>query len=269
MTKGDIGPVFTLPANGAPTVVLSGLKIGVAGTNMASVSVGGGTMQLYGVTLKAPATVSAGILDIGHSVVADQARVSCSANGTLNVTDSTLHDTITTTNCTLKMQRNHFEAVSAVALDATDSMLLVENNTIVSSDYFTDPMNVSGLAGSIIRFNTFVNLSGVTMSATPLNCNQLVVATNNIFAWNSVTQPSCATKYSLFDLPAGTPAGAGNRSADVATFFVDLANKDFHLAASSPAKGMGEPGPVTVDADGHPRPMPAGSNPDIGAYEAP
>lgn len=269
VTRGDIGPVFMLPANGAPTVVLSGLQIGVAGTNNESVSVAGGTMQLYGVTLNAPAKVSTGILDIGHSVLADKAQVTCTSNGTLRVTDSLLHATINTQNCTLTMQRNHHESVSAVTLSATATMLLVENNTIVNSDYFTDPMSVDGLAGSSIRFNTFVNVSGIDMGATVLYCNQLVTATSNVFAWHSSTQPSCATRYSLFDQLAGTPAGTGNRSADVATFFVDLENKDFHLAASSPAKGMGEPGLVNVDADGNPRPLPAASNPDIGAYEAP
>lgn len=269
VTRGDIGPVFTLPANGAPTVVLSGLKIGVSGTNNESVSVAGHTMQLHGVTLNAPATVSGGILDVGHSVLADKASVTCTTNGTLHVTDSQLHATIYTQDCTLTMQRNRHESVSAATLNANATMLLVENNTIVNSDYFTDPMTANGLAGSFVRFNTFVNVSGVDMGATSLTCNQMVTATSNIFAWHSSSQPNCATKYSLFDQLAGTPAGTGNRSADVATFFVDVESKDLHLAASSPAKGMAEPGLVDVDADGNPRPLPASSNPDIGAYEAP
>jgi hypothetical protein len=63
--------------------------------------------------------------------------------------------------------------------------------------------------------------------------------------------------------------GIGNRSADVETFFKDRQARDFHLAPNSPALGFGEPGLVTVDLDGNARPIPAGSLPDVGAYEAP
>jgi hypothetical protein len=46
--------------------------------------------------------------------------------------------------------------------------------------------------------------------------------------------------------------------------------KDLHVAAGSPAKGIGQQGTgVTEDIEGNPRPSPAGSSPDVGAYEAP
>jgi hypothetical protein len=76
--------------------------------------------------------------------------------------------------------------------------------------------------------------------------------------------------YSLVDAVAGLQPGTGNHVGDAATFFVDLANLDLHLAANSPAKGIAEMGlPVTTDIDGAPRPDPGGSAPDVGAYEAP
>jgi hypothetical protein len=53
------------------------------------------------------------------------------------------------------------------------------------------------------------------------------------------------------------------------TFFKDHQAGDFHLSSNSPGIGLGEPGLVATDLDGNPRPMPAGSLPDVGAYEAP
>lgn len=63
--------------------------------------------------------------------------------------------------------------------------------------------------------------------------------------------------------------GVGNRSADVMTFFRNRQAGDFRLSPSSPAIGFGEPGLVATDLDGNARPAPAGSMPDVGAYEAP
>jgi hypothetical protein len=59
------------------------------------------------------------------------------------------------------------------------------------------------------------------------------------------------------------------RSADMATFFVDRQAGDLRLSPSSPARGFGEPGLIAADLDGNARPMPSGSLPDVGAYEAP
>jgi hypothetical protein len=97
--------------------------------------------------------------------------------------------------------------------------------------------------------------------------------TSNIIAFNS-TAPltsSCAAEHSLFDLPGAERAtqGTGNRSADVATFFKDRTNGDFHLATNSPALELGLPGLVNEDFDGVVRPVPAGTNPDSGAFESP
>ena len=58
----------------------------------------------------------------------------------------------------------------------------------------------------------------------------------------------------------------GNIDAD--PMFVDTANGDYHLKDWSPAIGAGTAsGAPTTDIEGKPRPNPAGSNPDMGAYE--
>jgi predicted outer membrane repeat protein len=50
-------------------------------------------------------------------------------------------------------------------------------------------------------------------------------------------------------------------------FFVDPIAGDFHLGDWSPCIGAGQAGGPDEDIEGHPRPNPPGSLPDIGAYE--
>jgi len=62
--------------------------------------------------------------------------------------------------------------------------------------------------------------------------------------------------------------GAGNLDADPA--FVGAGLGDYHLGDSSPCIGAGKAaGAPGTDIEGNPRPRPAGSNPDMGAYENP
>ena len=50
--------------------------------------------------------------------------------------------------------------------------------------------------------------------------------------------------------------------------FVDADNGDYHLSESSPCIGAGTASESPdIDIEGNPRPNPAGSNPDMGAYE--
>lgn len=68
--------------------------------------------------------------------------------------------------------------------------------------------------------------------------------------------------------------GAGNIRED--PDFADMPGGNFRLADTSPCIGAGMPEPSAgdgvlqipaVDLDGHPRPLPVGSDPDLGAYE--
>ncbi|MGY8817741.1 MAG: choice-of-anchor Q domain-containing protein, partial [Pseudomonadales bacterium] len=61
--------------------------------------------------------------------------------------------------------------------------------------------------------------------------------------------------------------GTGNIDSD--PLFVDAINRDYRLSDYSPAIGAGtDAGAPTTDIEGNPRPNPAGSNPDMGAYES-
>jgi hypothetical protein len=190
--------------------------------------------------------------------------------GTINMHDSTGDVFFLTTDCNVTLERNRFETTSKVLSGSGAGVLVVENNVIVSTDYFTDAMGLNGMPGSKARFNTFVNLSGVDMGGQPLDCNANTDATSNIIAWHSSSIPNCAMRNSLFDNVVGLQPGTGNQVGDATTFFKDIENGDFHLAPSSPARGMGEANTgVSTDIDGNPRPQPDGSTPDVGAYEAP
>lgn len=147
----------------------------------------------------------------------------------------------------------------------------IENNVFVGTSADAGLILISGFfAGSSFRFNTVVNVSSVTGSAWAVVCAEGLDVTSNIIAYNSSRPISCVPRNSLFDA-AGVQEvkrGTGNRSADEA-IFKNRQARDFHLVPNSPALGFGEPGLVTIDLDGNARPMPSGTLPDVGAYEAP
>jgi hypothetical protein len=60
---------------------------------------------------------------------------------------------------------------------------------------------------------------------------------------------------------------SGSELVEVSADFVDSANRNFQLAQGSPAIGVGENLGYTVDLLGNLRPNPAGTLPDLGAYE--
>ena len=62
----------------------------------------------------------------------------------------------------------------------------------------------------------------------------------------------------------------GDGNMDVSPRFVDVGLGNYHLADSSPCIDAGTvAGAPTTDIEDRPRPDPAGSNPDMGAYENP
>jgi hypothetical protein len=97
---------------------------------------------------------------------------------------------------------------------------------------------------------------------------------NSIFAWDSVMpifggcQPTI--HHNIFVPAAAAFAGDRNQTAEPLSLFVDLLVGNYHLRPTSVARGAGEAGTnVPIDFDGNLRPNPTGSNPDIGAFEAP
>jgi hypothetical protein len=66
------------------------------------------------------------------------------------------------------------------------------------------------------------------------------------------------------------PVYWGNGNLDASPRFVNAGLGNYHLADDSPCIGVGKAaGAPVTDIEGNPRPNPAGSNPDMGAYENP
>ena len=92
---------------------------------------------------------------------------------------------------------------------------------------------------------------------------------SSAFAFDDISQANPTISYC--NLEGGFPItgtdGGGNIDADPR--FVDTANGDYHLADWSPCIGTGLDTSIvsSTDIEGNPRPNPAGSNPDMGAYE--
>lgn len=279
-----MAPIFSV-GSGA-VVTFEGLSLTSNMTYSAITVASGGEAKVYGSSIVESGGPAALAVTGGHLQVAEASFmntratngrgadtvIDCSGGGSAEVDHSVFHSAqINSDGCTLTVRRNVFDQLGDGSVMATNGLLLVENNLIQDTYELADSMDVYKVTspGSTIRFNTFVNTSGLNQTATDLFCDASVVVTSNIFAWHSSNTPQgCTATHSLFDTIALQP-GPGNQSADVSTFFVDMDHKDFHLAPNSPAKGLGEPGLVTEDLDGNPRPQPAGSNPDVGAYEAP
>ncbi|HWU86039.1 MAG TPA: choice-of-anchor Q domain-containing protein [Kofleriaceae bacterium] len=201
-------------------------------------------------------------------------------NGTVSAhkTEFT-HTTIGATNCQLNVSRSRFDEIADGSIVAQGGVALIENNLVISANELADLMSLTNLApGSTVRFNTFVNTSGVSSDGVALFCDGAVAVTSNIFAYGSAHPlgtpgiTPCPTRFSLFDSVAVSQhtAGEGNQVGDAATFFVNRIARDFHLASGSPARQAAESGlPVSEDFEGNRRPAPTGSRPDIGCFEAP
>jgi len=246
------------------TITLSHVTVNVNGGTAISVT-NGGAILLYGVTLGASATVTGGSLGIQNSMAKD---VTCSAAGALDIEHSTVGH-FDAGNCGLTALANRFNS----SLDANGGKLLIENNVIASQDEVQDAVRIpSSLSGSRFAFNTLVNFSGIDGTAVVLACNAGLDVSSNIFAWHSsfaMAIDGCTPHHSLFDALIPAALVGSNHQADASTFFVDLNGKDVHLSATSPARGIGEPGVLGVDIDDAARPNPPGSSPDAGAYERP
>jgi len=177
--------------------------------------------------------------------------------------------------CEGTVTRNRFESNNDQSIQMNGGPMVVENNLIIHNNGFNDSMSALNMRpGSTIRFNTLINTTAVASDGAALSCDNTVEVTSNVFAYNSghpITGQGCATRFSIFDDVAVTSAGTGNQVTGIDTIFVNRTAGDFHLAPTSIAREASEPGQlmVKVDLEGNPRPNPAGTTSDCGAFEAP
>lgn len=222
------------------------------------------------VTLRRSHIGTLGATDV-NTVVCEDAKLTIdqSVFETSLITDDNLR-------CTATIRRSRFETNRDGSVQFSAGQLVMENNLIIHRAGLNDSLFARGLnAGSVIRFNTFINTTALPSDGLALSCDASVTVTSNVFAYNSghpIGGTGCAPKFSVFDDVSLTSAGAGNQVTGIETIFVNRAAGDFHLAEGSKARGAAEPGletMVTSDFEGNPRPSPAGSASDSGAFEAP
>jgi hypothetical protein len=276
---GAAGPFVTVPDNVSP-VVLAHVKV-LAPTNNAITVGASSSLRLFDATIDRGIKVTGGTVDAASSTFAntefDLPAVDCT-NGSVSIASSQVSEGIVkTANCQLTLRQTLLHNNSSSALYANGGVVTIENNVFMEDNEYADCASVHATAsGSTVRFNTFVNTSAATGDGVALGCDGTVDVTSNIFAYRSMHPMGppagqlCPAKYSLFDQIAVSEhtQGDGNVVGDASGFFAGAT--DYHLAAGSPAIGAAEPGlPVMTDYDGHPRPQPDGSPPDIGAFEAP
>lgn len=259
----DHGAAFSVTQR-AQTVAFSRVTINASeGTAVSSSN--GGAVLLYGVTLGAMALVSGSSLSILNSTVQ---TVNCSSAGVLDIEHSTAGG-ISSDSCGLTVLASRLDET----LFVTGGKVIVENNLITGLSEVQDGVTISSsVLGSRFAFNTLVNFSSIDDTANVIGCNPGLDVSSNIFAWHSSAPQGvggCVIHDSLFDTFVPANLVGANLRADAATFFVDLVGRNLHLAAASPARGIGQPGIVNVDIDGASRPSPASTRPDAGAYEAP
>jgi hypothetical protein len=151
---------------------------------------------------------------------------------------------------------------------------LVANNGSTSASaggLVIENLSNSG-AGSRVEFNTIARNTADTGLPTNIDCagSQLLVRNNIIWdgvSGNPAPVGNCSYTYSIIG-PSGTPTGMGVTASNP-QFMNTTA---FTLSPTSPARGMADPasdltGLAAVDANGTPRPSPAGGRADIGYDE--
>ncbi len=276
VTIDGTGTRFTNPATGpmfaktfGPAATIEGIDI-VNPNSVVAITVAASTaLRLHATTLSKANVTSSGSLEISGSTIREFTSITCS-NATLTADNRRfegLQSRIFSTACQTTIRGNRFIDVFDV-LDVDGGFLTVTNNLFTVPDQLTDSIQLNNLAvGSVFAFNTIVNTSGVTSSGGAITCDSTVDLTSNIIAYNSTLplNTGCTAVSSVFDLPGAASAGS-NPSVDAATLFVNLPLGDFHLSATSAARGLGEAGIVTIDLEGNPRPA---AMPDVGAFEAP
>jgi hypothetical protein len=283
--KPSSGPLFAVGAS-LGQVTLEGVSLlgsGSSGDPTITVAAGSALRIVRSWLSTSLVEVTNGALDLRDSKVTASLTtmdaVVC-RNGTVSARRVAFeHTAINTMNCQLTVSRCRFDEIDGGSVVAQGGVVAIENNLLITTLEVADLMSILGLApGSVVRFNTFINTSGVDAAGVALACDGNAAVTSNIFAYGSshplgpAGTPPCPARFSVFDsvAVAQQTMGQGNQTADGATLFVDHAARDFHLSAASPARGVAEPGQsLAEDFDGRPRPAPVGTRADAGCFEAP
>lgn len=138
-----------------------------------------------------------------------------------------------------------------MALSGWDGPVLVYHNTVVDNgDSAGVGIELMGSASQVALYNNLVVGHGTAITATP----------GVAASWDYNGFYDNAADY-VPGLSSGPHDIYGN------PFFVDRSTGDYHIGTCSPVSNVGVDAGIDVDIDGDPRPLPAGTRPDLGADE--
>lgn len=181
--------------------------------------------------------------------------------------------------CTVTVSRSTVSGNTGGGIAITGGVFKLTNNFIVSNGSGTSAIggiqlsNITQAGAYECAFNTIYNNDAIPSAITGISCQTVGVPLsfkNNIVYGNKVStggtqvggSPMCQHTYS--DIGPDATSGTGNINAD--PLFVNVAQQNTHLQASSPAKDVADPAAtLAIDIDGDTRPQGAGR--DIGADE--
>jgi hypothetical protein len=274
LTSGASNPAPVISAEG--TATLEGVRLSSTDPSAPLVRVSAGDVLRLAQT-----TLERGQVDVLVGGVLEASAIEiingsfrCQRGSSVTIERSRFDLSILDSECKIKLSASRLEPPPAglPVIRFQGDLYVIENNVFVGSNAEAGLLLLGESAlGSAFRFNTVVNRSPLIGNAYAIWCGDKSNMSNNIIAYNSASPVVCVTRNSLFDTAGAQEVtrGVGNRSGDSSTFFKDRQEGDFHLAPDSPAIGFGEPGLTATDLEGKARPMPAGTLPDVGAYEAP
>ena len=196
---------------------------------------------------------------------------------------------------------DHLVITNCTANNSAGGIYLYNSESVVSNSTISNTIGAhsGGLLGwggspTLINLLIYNNQGGVAGGIKADGCNMTIkhstivknmnsgiwagntstVNIENSIFYNNGASPSDqivnggSTRNVSYSLVEGGYAGEGNINLD--PIFQDFSLDNFKLQNYSPAIGSGSNDNTTsTDIEGNPRPNPAGSNPDIGAYESP
>jgi hypothetical protein len=188
--------------------------------------------------------------DITNSVISNNIVTSGGAStdggGGIYITDTTLNNSSTITNSIIA--NNSASYGGGIRIQSNTSNLTIVNSTIANNSAET-------AGGGIYANNRYDSFTKLT----------------NSIIWGSGPEEIFVDSYSSnVNITYSTIRGGwpGDGNIDLYPIFVDHINDDFHLTNFSPCINAGKvEGAPGDDLDGNLRPIPYGSNPDMGAYE--
>jgi parallel beta-helix repeat protein/predicted outer membrane repeat protein len=201
------------------------------------------------------------------------------SSGTITLSDCIFQSNTTTsyggglrTSSDTKVERCTFNNNSTTTGGNGGGIYLGGDAEIVNCVFINNTANVYGggidatTYDPIVRHCTFLNNTAGTAGDGFIRSGSTTSTITNSILWGSDAQIAgdyITVTYSDIQQSSGEYTGTGNINLDPS--FISSTN--LHLEDNSPCIGAGTDLSISDDRDGNPRPAPAATNPDMGAYE--